>query len=83
MTGFEFSAHAKSLLKKYYMREGEDNPKDAFRRASYFYARDSHLAERIYGYACRGWFMFSSPILSNAGEKGCRSVAFLLLFLTR
>ncbi len=77
MTGFEFSAHAKSLLKKYYMREGEDNPQDAFKRASYFYARDENLAERIYGYACKGWFMFSSPILSNAGGKGMPISCFL------
>lgn len=77
MTGFEFSAHARSLLKKYYMKEGEENPQEAFKRASYFYARDEKLAERIYEYACKGWFMFSSPILSNAGGKGMPISCFL------
>ena len=68
MTGFEFSAHAKSLLKKYYMREGEDNPKDAFRRASYFYARDSHL-QRGFTVMLAGLVYVQLPYSKQCGGK--------------
>jgi ribonucleoside-diphosphate reductase alpha chain len=62
-----FSDHALSLLSSYYMIEGENDPKDALKRASYAYCDgDNELAERMYSYALNGWFMFSSPILSNA-----------------
>ena len=77
MSEFVFSDHAKSLLNKYYMQEGEQSPQESFKRASFFYAKSSELAERIYNYACKGWFMFSSPILSNAGGKGLPISCFL------
>ena len=59
------------------MQEGEQSPQESFKRASFFYAKSSELAERIYNYACKGWFMFSSPILSNAGGKGLPISCFL------
>lgn len=74
---FDFSEHAKSLLEKYYMREGEVSPAEAFKRASFFYAKDEALAERILSYVSKGWFMFSSPILSNAGGSGLPISCFL------
>lgn len=77
MSEFVFSDHAKSLLSKYYMQEGEQSPQESFKRASFFYAKSTELAERIYDYACKGWFMFSSPILSNAGGKGLPISCFL------
>lgn len=77
MTDFNFSDHAESLLKKYYMKKGEQSPQNAFKRASHFYANNEGLAERIYEYACKGWFMFSSPILSNAETKGLPISCFL------
>ena len=77
MSEFVFSDHAKSLLNKYYMQEGEETPQESFKRASFFYAKNLELAERIYSYACKGWFMFSSPILSNAGGKGLPISCFL------
>ena len=58
MSEFVFSDHAKSLLSKYYMQEGEQSPQESFKRASFFYAKSTELAERIYNYACKGWFMF-------------------------
>jgi ribonucleoside-diphosphate reductase alpha chain len=49
------------------MVDGETDPKDALKRASFaFCCGDEPLANRIYEYALNGWFMFSSPILSNA-----------------
>ena len=66
------SEQAYTLLKDYYCREGED-PQDAYARAAMAFCKtDYDLAQRIYDYASKGWFMFSSPILSNApalGEK--------------
>jgi len=62
---------AVKLLKDYYCREEETTPQEAFARAAVaFSAGDKKLAQRIYNAASEGWFMFSSPILSNAPLKG-------------
>jgi ribonucleoside-diphosphate reductase alpha chain len=62
---------AVKLLKDYYCREDESTPQEAFARAAVaFSAGDKKLAQRIYDAASNGWFMFSSPILSNAPLKG-------------
>ena len=60
-----FSKHATELLNNYYLTEYDKNYKDAFRRAAYGYNSRANLSERIYNYALNGWFMFSSPVLSN------------------
>ncbi len=52
------------------MREYETDPEQAFRRTAYAFSNDDNeLAERIYEYVLKNWFMFSSPILSNAPER--------------
>ena len=62
------------LLKNYYMLSTESSPQEAFGRAALAFSNDDDdLAQRIYDYASRQWFMFSSPILSNAPEKGSTS----------
>ena len=62
---------AKNLLKDYYMHEGENSPQESFARAAVAYsAGDQELAQRIYDYASNCWFMFSSPVLSNAAKPG-------------
>lgn len=61
---------AYTLLMDYYCAEDE-NPQDAYARAATaFCGGDLNLAQRIYDYASKGWFMFSSPILSNAPKEG-------------
>ena len=61
------SEQANKLLKDYYCQEGETSPQQAFARASKAYSYgDNKLAQRIYDYASKGWFMFASPVLSNA-----------------
>lgn len=66
----DLTAQAIKLLKDYYMREYEKTPDEAFKRTAYaFCGGNEHLAERIYSYIKKNWFMFSSPILSNAPEK--------------
>lgn len=68
---------SKKLLKDYYMQDHEETPQESFARAavafSYNKQKESYdlsLAQRIYEYAAKGWFMFSSPILSNAPMPG-------------
>ena len=59
------------LLSDYYCSNDENSPQEAFMRAANAYSYgDNELAQRIYDYASKGWFMFSSPILSNAPKKG-------------
>jgi len=69
----ELSEQAYKLLKDYYCRDNEDSPQQAFARASVAYSDgDLELAQRIYDYVSKGWFMYASPVLSNAplpGEK--------------
>jgi ribonucleoside-diphosphate reductase alpha chain len=60
----EFS---KNLLRDYYMNEYEKSPQESFARAAVAFSGNClDLSQRIYDYASKGWFMFSSPILSNA-----------------
>lgn len=73
----QFSDHANSLLKSYYMKDSDASVEDAFKRASFAYTPNKELAQRIYEYACKGWFMFSSPILSNAESSGMPISCFL------
>ena len=63
----DLSKQAKELLKDYYMLEHETSPQEAFARASVAYCEDDlDFAQRIYDYASKRWFMFASPVLSNA-----------------
>ncbi len=75
--GFPFSNHALSLLNSYYMKESDGTPNGAFKRAAFAYTPNKELAQRIQSYAEKGWFMFSSPILSNAESSGMPISCFL------
>jgi ribonucleoside-diphosphate reductase alpha chain len=67
-----FSDQALKLLKDYYMHSNENSPQESFRRAALVYCNgDYAFAQRIYEYVSKGWFMFASPVLSNAPEVGC------------
>lgn len=58
---------AYALLKDYYMLSEETSPQESYARAALAFSNgDLALAQRIYEYAAKNWFMFSSPILSNA-----------------
>ena len=74
---FKFSNHAITLLQNYYMQDVDSDPKQAFYRAANYYTPNKDLSERIYEYACKGWFMFSSPILSNAATESMPISCFL------
>ena len=62
----EFSI--KTLEDRYFVDE-EKSPQDAFARAAKAFADDEAHAQRLYDYASKLWFMFSTPILSNGGTK--------------
>jgi ribonucleoside-diphosphate reductase alpha chain len=69
----KLSDFAKNLLKDYYMSEDEKSPQESFARAATAFSEDKKLAQRIYDYAASGWFVFSSPILSNAPKPNQKS----------
>jgi ribonucleoside-diphosphate reductase alpha chain len=65
------SEQSLKLLQDYYCREDEKSPQQAFARASVAFSNGNmKLAQRIYDYVSQGYFMFSSPVLSNAILKG-------------
>ena len=62
---------ARELVKGYYLRGKEKSPQEAYARASVAYCDgDLSLAQRLYDAVSNGWFMFSSPVLSNAPAEG-------------
>ena len=56
-------------LEDRYMVDGETSPQEAFARAACTYSDNDEMAQRIYDYASKLWFMFSTPILSNGGTS--------------
>jgi ribonucleoside-diphosphate reductase alpha chain len=80
----QLSEQAYKLLKDYYCNSDEDSPQQAFARASVAYCSgDMELAQRIYDYVSKGWFMFASPVLSNAPRPGEKAKALpISCFLT-
>jgi ribonucleoside-diphosphate reductase alpha chain len=61
------SEFSKKTLSDRYMIDGELSPQDAFARAAKAFANDEAHAQRLYDYASKLWFMFSTPVLSNGG----------------
>ena len=80
----DLSEQAYKLLKDYYCNENEDSPQQAYARAAVAYCDgDLELAQRIYDAVSKGWFMFASPVLSNAPLPGQKAKALpISCFLT-
>ena len=71
------SEHALKLLKDFYQRDDEKSPQETYARASEAWSGgDSALAQRLYDAASRNWFVFASPVLSNApkGEEAAKGM---------
>ena len=47
----------------------EEGFQDLFARVAMYYSDDSAMAQRMYDYISRLWFMPSTPILSNGGTS--------------
>ena len=58
----------KTTLKDRYLLPEETSPQDGFMRAAKAFSDNDEMAERIYNYASKLWFMYSTPILSNGGS---------------
>ena len=80
--------YAVGMLKDFYMVDGETSPQDAFARASKAWSMykgqlDDVLARRLYEYVSKKWFMFASPVLSNApSDEGKSKGLPISCFLT-
>lgn len=57
---------SRTLLEDFYLKDNETIPQALARPAVAFCAGDLGLAQRIYDYVYKGWFMYASPVLSNA-----------------
>ena len=63
--------YAKDMIMDFYAIEGETSPQEVYARAAcawsvYKGVRDEALAQRLYNYVSNKYFMFASPVLSNA-----------------
>ena len=56
-------------LEDRYLLDNETSPQEVFARAAVAFSDDESHAQRLYDYASKLWFMFSTPILSNGGTK--------------
>ena len=80
----DLSEQAYKLLKDYYCNKDEDSPQQSYARAAVAYCDgDLQLAQRVYDAVSKGWFMFASPVLSNAPRPGEKAKALpISCFLT-
>ena len=65
--------YAKDMIMEFYAKGGEESPQQVYSRAcrawSIFKGNlDLELAQRLYNYVSNKWFMFASPVLSNAPD---------------
>lgn len=63
--------YAVGMLKDFYLNEYETSPQEGYARAAKAWSKykdemDEELAQRLYDYVSKKWFMFASPVLSNA-----------------
>ena len=71
----------KTTLKDRYLLPNEGSPQDAFMRAAKAFSDDDAMAERIYNYASKLWFMFATPVLTNAGSKRGQPISCFLNYV--
>lgn len=73
----QMTAYGLDVLKDRYLLPNE-TPQQALARASCAFADNSEHAQRLYDYASKHWFMFSTPVLCNGGtERGLPISCFL------
>ena len=63
--------YAVGMLKDFYLNPNETSPQEGYARAAKAWSTfkdemDEGLAQRLYDYVSKKWFMFASPVLSNA-----------------
>jgi len=61
--------YAVGMLKDFYLTKEEKSPQEGYARAAKAWSGgDEELAQRLYDYVSKKWFMFASPVLSNAPD---------------
>lgn len=66
------------MLHNRYMTGEESSPQEAFARAAAFGSDTPEMAQKIYDYASKLWFMFATPELANGGtDRGLPISCFL------
>ena len=63
--------YARDMIMDFYAIDGETSPQEVYARAACAWSvfkgkRDEALAQRLYDYVSQKFFMFASPVLSNA-----------------
>lgn len=63
--------YAIGMLEDFYLNKYETSPQEAYARAAKAWSKykdevDEDLAQRLYDYVSKKWFMYASPVLSNA-----------------
>ena len=69
--------YSRGMLLDFYAIDGEDSPQKIYARAAVAWStfkgeRDLALAQRLYDYVSKKWFMFASPVLSNAPDESSK-----------
>ena len=72
------TSFGKTTLHDRYLLPTESSPQDAFMRAAKAFSDNDEMAELIYNYSSKLWFMYATPILTNGGtERGLPISCFL------
>ena len=72
---------AKKTMRQFYMLEHEKSPQEAFARAAQAFVDNDEHAQRLYDYASKLWFMFSTPVLANGGTTRGLPISCFLNFI--
>lgn len=73
-----FTQQALTILRDRYLLPEEKSPQEALGRVAKAFSDSDYMAERIYDYVSKQWFMFATPVLTNGGtERGMPISCFL------
>lgn len=71
-----------ATLKDRYLLPEETSPQEAFMRAATAFGDNPEHAQRLYDYVSKGYFMFATPVLSNAPKRLRWGTEFKLNFVS-
>ena len=60
---------AKTILRDRYLLPEENSPQEGFARVASAFSDNDAMAQRIYDYASKLWFMYATPVLTNGGTS--------------
>lgn len=76
-----FDALGLLRLKESYMAEGETSPQERFAFVAKEFSSNPEHAQRLYDYASKHWFSFSTPILAYGRDKRSLPISCFLPWL--